>query len=257
VSKAATDIAATNQQVWRSWASNEIDKLPLAALPKLNPADRRQTTSTLDTLKKSAAASQVSSSDVTIFRLALANVADLLDFFDFYLIGFVLAFFVGLLLVCRAAEEAGIFAWTALAAAHDLAVANDNSPQQIVLSGPRERLPAAAHAARQLGLRAMELPVTGAFHSPMMASAVPELQAALARVQLRPSQATVVSAVTAAPFDDVPSRLAQAVTMPVRWRETMLALRQLGAERFVEVGPGKVLSGLAKRTVTDVELVHA
>lgn len=78
VSKAATDIAATNQQVWRSWASNEIDKLPIAALPKLNPADRRQATSTLDTLKRSAAASQVSSSDVITFRLALANVAELL-----------------------------------------------------------------------------------------------------------------------------------------------------------------------------------
>ncbi len=156
------------------------------------------------------------------------------------------------LLGAGAAEQA-----PELAAAHDLAVANDNSPQQVVLSGPRERLSAAAQAARELGLRGMDLPVTGAFHSPMMASAVPELQAALAEVELRPAQATVVSAVTAAPFDDVPARLAQALTMPVRWRETMLALRQLGAERFVEVGPGKVLSGLAKRTVTDVELVHA
>ena len=78
VSKAATDIAATNQQVWRSWASDQIAKLPLAALPKLNPTDRQQATTTLDTLKKSAAASQVSSSEVTTFRLALANVAELL-----------------------------------------------------------------------------------------------------------------------------------------------------------------------------------
>ncbi len=156
------------------------------------------------------------------------------------------------LLGAGAAEQA-----PALAAAHDLAVANDNSPQQVVLSGPRDRLPVAAQAARELGLRGMELPVSGAFHSPMMASAVPELQAALAEVRLRPTQATVVSAVTAAPFDDVRTRLAQALTMPVRWRETMLALRRLGAERFVEVGPGKVLSGLAKRTVADVELVHA
>ena len=62
---------------------------------------------------------------------------------------------------------------------------------------------------------------------------------------------------TAAPFDDVAAELAQALTMPVRWRETMLALHELGAERFVEVGPGRVLTGLAKRTLRDVELVNA
>ena len=67
-----------------------------------------------------------------------------------------------------------------LAAAHGLAIANDNSPQQVVLSGARSALPDAAAAAKELGLRAMELPVTGAFHSPMMASAVPEFEAALA-----------------------------------------------------------------------------
>jgi malonyl CoA-acyl carrier protein transacylase len=144
-----------------------------------------------------------------------------------------------------------------LAADHGLAVANDNSPQQVVLSGERARLPVAAEAAKELGLRAMELPVTGAFHSPMMASAVPGFEAALAQVEVRPARATVISAVTAAPFDDVRRRLAEALTMPVRWRETMLAMHDLGAERLVEVGPGRVLTGLAKRTLRDVELVHA
>ena len=67
----------------------------------------------------------------------------------------------------------------------------------------------------------------------------------------------MISAVTAEPFDDVRKRLVQALTSPVRWRETMLALHRLGAERFVEVGPGRVLTGLAKRTLRDVELVHA
>ena len=144
-----------------------------------------------------------------------------------------------------------------LADAHGLAVANDNSPQQIVLSGPRASLPAAVAAAKELGLRAMELPVTGAFHSPMMASAVPEFTAALERVEVQPPRITVLSAVTAEPFDDVRTRLTQALTMPVRWRETMLALHELGAARFIEVGPGKVLTGLAKRTLRDVELVSA
>jgi malonyl CoA-acyl carrier protein transacylase len=146
---------------------------------------------------------------------------------------------------------------TALAAAHGLSVANDNSPQQVVLSGSRSALPQAADAARELGLRVMELPVTGAFHSPMMAAAVPEFEAALAGVEIVPPRVTVLSAVTAAPFDDIRRRLAEALTMPVRWRETMLAMHELGADRFVEVGPGRVLTGLAKRTLRDVELVHA
>ena len=151
-----------------------------------------------------------------------------------------------------AAEQA-----PALAAAHGLSVANDNSPMQVVLSGARAALPAAAAAAKDMGLRAMELPVTGAFHSPMMASAAPAFAAALAEVELSPARATVYSAVTAAPFEDVRGQLVQALTMPVRWRETMLALYEQGADRFVEVGPGKVLTGLAKRTLRDVELVNA
>ncbi len=144
-----------------------------------------------------------------------------------------------------------------LADAHGLTVANDNSPHQVILSGARDALPAAAADAREIGLRATELPVTGAFHSPMMAAAVPEFAAALERVEIATPRVTVLSAVSAAPFEDVRAQLAQALTMPVRWRETMLALHELGVDRFVEVGPGRVLIGLAKRTVRDVELVNA
>lgn len=144
-----------------------------------------------------------------------------------------------------------------LAEAHGLTVANDNSPQQVVLSGPRANLPAAAQAARELGLRAMELDVTGAFHSPLMAPAAPAFEAALSRVKFSHPRVPVLTAVTAEPFDDIPLRLAQALTHPVRWREMMLALHQRGVERFVEVGPGRVLTGLVKRTLKDVELVNA
>ncbi len=157
------------------------------------------------------------------------------------------------LLGSGAAEHA-----TELAEAHGLAVANDNSPQQVVLSGDRSAFEAASAAAKELGLRAMELPVTGAFHSPMMAEAVPAFTEALGRVEVTsPVGVTVLSAVTAAPFEDIRAQLAQALTMPVRWRETLLALRELGAERFVEVGPGRVLTGLVKRTLRDVELAGA
>jgi len=145
-----------------------------------------------------------------------------------------------------------------LADAHGLSVANDNSPQQVVLSGDRRAFPEAIAAAKELGLRPMELPVTGAFHSPMMAEAVPSFAAALDAVEVSPPRGvTVLSAVTAEPFVDVRAQLAQALTMPVRWREVMLAMRERGAERFVEVGPGRVLTGLVKRTLKDVELAHA
>jgi acyl transferase domain-containing protein len=143
-----------------------------------------------------------------------------------------------------------------LARAHDLVVANDNSPQQVVLSGARERLPAAVEAASELGLRAMELDVTGAFHSPMMASAVPEFSAALERTEFSSPRVPVISAVTVQPFTDPRRELTDALTMPVRWREVLLALHERGVVRFVEVGPGRVLTGLAKRTLKNVELIN-
>ncbi len=144
-----------------------------------------------------------------------------------------------------------------LARAHDLVVANDNSPQQVVLSGARDRLPETVEHARQLGLRAMELDVAGAFHSPMMASAVPEFTAALERTEFVSPRVPVISAVTVQPFTDPRRELTDALTMPVRWREVLLALHERGVARFVEVGPGRVLTGLAKRTLSDVELISA
>ena len=146
-----------------------------------------------------------------------------------------------------------------IAQAHGLTIANDNSPVQVVISGARSRLPEALAHAKELGLRAMELDVTGAFHSPMMAGAVPEFERALADVTFgEPAEGTtVISAVTAQPFSDPRRELAEALTMPVRWREVMLTLHELGAERFVDVGPGRVLTGLAKRTLSGVELVNA
>ena len=137
----------------------------------------------------------------------------------------------------------------AIAAAAGLTVANDNAPNQVVLSGAKDAFEGAGEAAREHGLRAVPLPVTGAFHSPAMAGARPQLEAALAAIDFQPPVVTVVSSITTAPFDDVRARLADALTMPVRWRETLLALRAQGVERFVETGPGGVLTGLLKRTV--------
>lgn len=132
---------------------------------------------------------------------------------------------------------------------HGLTVANDNAPNQVVLSGSRGAFSDATVTAKGLGLRAVPLPVTGAFHSPFMAEAVPEFAAALAAVDFSAPSIEVVSSITTAPFDDVAARLADALTQPVRWRETLLALRAHGVERFVELGPGAVLTGMVKRTL--------
>jgi [acyl-carrier-protein] S-malonyltransferase len=146
----------------------------------------------------------------------------------------------------------------ALARELALTVANDNAPGQLVLSGALDAVARAEERARtETGARARRLDVAGAFHSPLMAPARDRLQAALAATPFGPQAASVWSNGSAAPFADVRAELAQNLLKPVRFRETLLALRAAGAERFAEVGPGRVLSGLVKRTLglRDGELV--
>jgi len=138
----------------------------------------------------------------------------------------------------------------ALADRLGLVIANDNAPGQLVLSGAVDALEAAEEVARdETGARARRLDVTGAFHSPLMEPAADRLRAALERTPVHPMQIPVYSNGTAAPFGDVRSELAENLLRPVRWRETLLALRAAGVERFVELGPGAVLTGLVKRTL--------
>jgi len=145
----------------------------------------------------------------------------------------------------------------AIAADLGLTVANDNAPGQVVLSGPADALDAATEAADDAGLKAMRLPVKGGFHSPTMEPAVPRLRAALDRVSVKRPRFPVFSSITAKPFDDVRAELALALTHGVRWRETLLALRDTGVRRFAETGPGKVVTGLVRRTLDDVEAFAA
>ena len=159
----------------------------------------------------------------------------------------------GMLAVRGGAEQAA-----PLAERHGLTLANDNSPDQVVLSGAREAIEASAGDAKSEGLRAVALPVAGAFHSPLMAPAVAALEAALAEVEFHAPRTTVICAGSARPFEDPRRELAQGVLAPVRWRETLLALREHGAERYLETGPGKVLSGLARKTLgRDIEASSA
>jgi [acyl-carrier-protein] S-malonyltransferase len=134
-----------------------------------------------------------------------------------------------------------------IAAHAGVTVANDNAPGQVVLSGPREALASAEEDARDHGRRALALDVAGAFHSPAMEPAVEPFRAALDDTQIGDARFPVVSCATTKPFTDVRAELAAALTSPVRWRETMLALHEAGVTRYVEVGPGKVLARLGKR----------
>ncbi len=145
----------------------------------------------------------------------------------------------------------------AVASDHGVVVANDNAPGQLVLSGERAAIADAAAALRDAGVRVLELNVAGAFHSPLMAPAVPEFIAALEATYIRTPRVPVYSCVTGAPIDDIRFRLAEALTVPVRWRETVLALTDAGIERFVDAGPGKVLAGMVKRIARGTELIHA
>jgi [acyl-carrier-protein] S-malonyltransferase len=148
-----------------------------------------------------------------------------------------------------------------IAAAAGVIVANDNAPGQVVLSGDRDKLAAAEEAAGERGRRALALDVAGAFHSPSMEPAVEPFRAALEEVELHEPRFPVISCSTTRPFEDVRAELAGALTKPVRWRETVLAMHEAGVSGFVEVGPGKVLARLGKRILPDVkvqaEVVHA
>jgi [acyl-carrier-protein] S-malonyltransferase len=131
-----------------------------------------------------------------------------------------------------------------------LVVANDNAPGQLVLSGPVDALLEADEVAREeTGARARRLDVTGAFHSPLMEPAADRLRAALDATPVAEPTIPVYSNGSAAPFVDVRRELAENLLRPVRWRETLLALRTARIERFVELGPGEVLTGLVKRTL--------
>ena len=133
---------------------------------------------------------------------------------------------------------------------HGLTVANDNAPGQLVLSGAVEAIEQAEVVARdETGARARRLPVSGAFHSPLMGPAAARLADALGRVPIGTPLFPVYANGSAAPFTDVRRELSENLLGPVRWRETLLALRAAGVERFVEHGPGAVLTGLVKRTL--------
>lgn len=132
-----------------------------------------------------------------------------------------------------------------------LVPANDNAPGQVVVSGSVAAVRRAVERAGGHGARkAVELDVSGAFHSPLMQPAATRLAAALEEVEVRPARIPVVGNVDARPVrepDSIRRRLLEQLTAPVRWVACVEALRELGARVFVEPGPGRVLTGLLRR----------
>ncbi|HXY98749.1 MAG TPA: ACP S-malonyltransferase [Stellaceae bacterium] len=136
------------------------------------------------------------------------------------------------------------------------AVANDNGAGQVVVSGATAAVErAVAIAATKGARRSIMLPVSAPFHCPLMAPAAREMEEALAEVRLREPYVPLVANVTAAPVsapDEIKRLLIAQVTGLVRWRESVLAMKAAGVHQFVELGAGRVLSGLAKRIDRDL-----
>lgn len=137
----------------------------------------------------------------------------------------------------------------------DVVLANDNSPTQVVVSGTPDAVEALLSQVK--AKRVVRLNVSGAFHSPFMASAATEFQGVLESVPFSDAKIPVLSNAEPTPATEaavLKERLQRQMTGSVRWREIALHLSEEGMEKVVEIGPGKVLTGLIKRMCRDAAL---
>ncbi|MGB9887550.1 MAG: ACP S-malonyltransferase [Moorellales bacterium] len=143
---------------------------------------------------------------------------------------------------CRQAEEIG-----------PVVIANLNAPGQVVISGVRPAVEEVAYRCRQAGAKKVVfLEVSGPFHSPLMQPAVEQLEKDFARVRWKSPAVPVIANCLAQPVTEVEAvrkALLRQLTSPVRWQESLEYLAAQGVTTFIELGPGRVLSGLVKRTV--------
>lgn len=153
-------------------------------------------------------------------------------------------------LVCAQAGERGV-----------VQVANFNSPGQVAVSGEIPAVERAMELALERGAkRAVRLAVSGAFHSPLMESAVEGLRQALREVEIGRAAIPVYANVSAGPIEDpgeIRANLERQIESPVRWRQSIERMAEAGAERFLEVGPGRVLIGLVRKTVRGATVLNA
>jgi [acyl-carrier-protein] S-malonyltransferase len=138
-------------------------------------------------------------------------------------------------------------------------VANYNAPGQVVIAGDPEAIDDAGRLARELGAkRVMPIKVGGAFHTPFMAPARDRLRKALAEADIRDPNRPVIANVDALPHTsgrDWASLLGAQLTSPVRWRQTLHQLAESGVNVVLELGPGTVLTGMAKRTLAGTSTI--
>lgn len=141
----------------------------------------------------------------------------------------------------------------------DVWLANYNAPGQTVIAGSPEAIRTASDIARELGAkRVIKLPVGGAFHTPFMSSAREALAQAIDSVKFQDPLGQVIANIDATEHStgtDWPELLKAQLTSPVRWKQTLTALDIAGFDTYVELGPGKVLSGLVKRTLKNKRIL--
>ncbi|PVV84425.1 [acyl-carrier-protein] S-malonyltransferase [Dehalogenimonas alkenigignens] len=147
----------------------------------------------------------------------------------------------------QTAAESGIF------------IANFNSPGQIVISGDRDRMATASEILVSKGARVVPLAVSGAFHTPLMAPAAEGLSKVVERLNFKDTAVPIVANTTGLPItgaEDIRAELLKQLTTSVYWQKSVEYMIGAGVSTFIEVGPGKVLSGLVRRINRDVRTIN-
>jgi [acyl-carrier-protein] S-malonyltransferase len=166
----------------------------------------------------------------------------------------------GMVVLIGADEAQAAKLCAAVANGDCLQVANLNAPGQVVISGSKAACERAIAAAKDHGIRrAQALNVAGAFHSQLMAPAAERLRAALDQTRIDDARVPVYTNVDAKPVRsaaEVRDALNRQLTAPVRWADSVIAMQAAGVSRFLELGPGKSLSGMIQRTVKDVTVAN-
>jgi [acyl-carrier-protein] S-malonyltransferase len=138
-------------------------------------------------------------------------------------------------------------------------IANDNAPGQVVISGTKARVEAAAEAAKRHGAKmAKLLAVSAPFHCSLMKPAADAMAGALSHAKIASPRAPIVANVTARPTEspaEIRDLLVKQVTGRVRWTESVAYMAAEGGDKFIEIGTGKVLAGLIKRIAKDAAIM--
>ena len=142
-----------------------------------------------------------------------------------------------------------------ICATHGATVCNENAPGNVSIGGASAAVTAATEAAKKAGGRVFPLAVAGAFHTSLMASAAAGIRLALADIHFDDPNPPVISNVTAQPLtraNELANELTEQITRPVRWADSVRMMAESGVTHLVEFGPGKTLTGAARRTVLGV-----